>query len=270
MCIRDRSRPVLKVSEIINKSVGLWTDYWKLSPDQLAEINPKEVKRQSFIFDLIMLEERSLNLAYAAVEIYGRKFKQALLPRDPNFKKLAFDIFEPMIELHKEYLLTPIFWKLQSRGKFIDGVGKFYLQWCNAGRDLYLQYAEAMATVHEIIKWEKAHGTQFSQWLRSVDDSPEISRSKMYHDVVFFGGFFKALQNIPVTLSSILKCTDQSMEDFEYLKLAISEVESLNSLVDRTHGNAIDQRKVVRFSRQLIFGSGITSSTIGYVNIRCV
>lgn len=262
-----QSRPVLKVSEIINKSVGLWTDYWKLTPEELTEINPREVKRQSLFFDLIILEERSLNLANAAVEIYGSQFDPSLLPEDPNFKKLAFDIFEPMVELHKEYLLTPLFWKLKSRGKFIDGVGKFYLQWCNSARELYVQYAESMATVHEIISWEKAHKTRFSLWLKDIDNSPEISRSKLYHDVIFFGGFFKALQNIPVTLSSILKCTDQSMEDYEYLKLAIADIKALNATVDTVHGNAIDHRRVVRFARQLVLGSGSNSSTVGYVNI---
>ncbi|SCU98590.1 LADA_0H14114g1_1 [Lachancea dasiensis] len=262
-----QSRPVLKLSEIINKSVGLWSEYWKLSPEELSEINPREVSRQSFIFDLIILEERSLNLAHAAIEIYGRRFDPSLLPNDPNFKKLAFDLFEPMIDLHKELLLTPIFWKLSSQGKFIDGVGKIYLQWCNAAKDLYIQYAESMATVHEVINWEKEQGTVFAQWLKKIDDSPEIFRSKLYHDVIFFGGFFKALQNIPVTLNSILKSSDPSMEDYEYLKLAIREVEKLNATVDRVHGAAVDQRRVIRFARQLSLSSGSNSSTVGYVNI---
>ncbi|SCU90384.1 LAME_0E08306g1_1 [Lachancea meyersii CBS 8951] len=261
------SRPILKLSEIINKSVGLWSDYWNLSSEELSELNPREVNRQSFIFDLIILEQRSLNLAHAAVEIYGKRYDPVMLPHDPNFKKLAFNIFEPMIELHKEFLLTPIFWKLNSQGKFIDGVGKIYLQWCNASWDLYLQYAESMATVHDVIKWEKEHNSPFSQWLKKVDESPEISRSKLYHDVVFFGGFFKALQNIPVTLNSILKSTDQSMEDYEYLLLAIKEIEKLNAAVDRAHGAAIDQRKAIRLSRQLVLSTARNSSTIGYVNI---
>lgn len=260
-------RPNLKLSEIINKSVGVWTDYWKLTADELSEISPREVKRQSFIFDLILLEERSLNLANAATEIYGKKFHASFLPQDPNFSQLAFDPFVPLIELHKEYLLSPIFGKLKTRGKFIDGVGKIYLKWCNEAREAYLHYAESMATVHEIINWEKMHNTKFAQWLKEIDNSPEITRSKLYHDVIFFGGFFKSLQNMPVTLNSILKCTDQSMEDYEYLKMAISDIENLNAVVDQVHGIAVDQRKVVRFSRQLIVGNRSNSSTISYVNI---
>ncbi|SCU97672.1 LAFA_0G12618g1_1 [Lachancea sp. 'fantastica'] len=262
-----QSRPALKLSEIINKSVGLWSDYWKLSSEELAELNPREVSRQSFIFDLIILEQRSLNLAHAAVEIYGKRFNKSLLQQEPNFSKLAFDCFEPMIELHKEYLLSPIFWKLKSQGKFIDGVGKIYLQWCNAAWDLYVKYAESMAIVHDVIKWEKSHDTAFSLWLKKVDESSEISRSKLYHDVVFFGGFFKSLQNIPITLNSILKCTDKSMEDYEYLVLAIKEIVRLNATVDKIHGIAVDQRKLVRLSKQLAVGTGRNSSTIGYINI---
>lgn len=259
------SRSELKLSEIINKSVGVWTEYWKLSPEELAEINLREVKRQSFIFDLIILEERSLNLANAAIEIYGSNFDPSLLPNNPNFASMAFDIFIPLIELHKEFLLEPMFWKLKTKGKFIDGVGKIYLKWCNEAKKIYFQYTESMAGVHEIIMWEKAHSTKFAYWLKQLDNSPEIARSKLYHDVVFFGGFFKSLQNIPVTLRSIWKNTDPSIDDYEYLKMAINEIENLNILVDRIHGAASDNRKIVRFSKQLV--SSNSNNTIGYINI---
>ncbi|CAI1607362.1 hypothetical protein SEUBUCD646_0L04640 [Saccharomyces eubayanus] len=259
-------RKEIKISEIINKSVGLWTEYWHLTPEDLAEINPREVQRQSFIFDLIILEERSLNMATAAVEIYGKRFDTTLLPDEPEFKSLAFDIFEPLIQLHTEFLLTPIFWKLKTRGKFIDGIGKIYSKWCAEAKDIYLDYAKAMATVHEIITWEKKNKTRFVAWLKNIDNSVEITRSKMYHDVIFFGGFFKSLQNMPVTLRSILKNTDPSMEDYEYLKIVIKDVENLNFEVNQVHGLAIDHRKLVRFSKQLVLSTN-SSNAASYVNV---
>ena len=260
-------RSEIKISEFINKSVGLWTDYWKLTADEIAEINPREVKRQSFIFDLIVLEERSLNLANAAVEIYGASFDPALLPYEPNFKAMAYDIFVPLIELHKDFLLSPILWKLKIKGKFIDGVGKIYLKWANEAKTVYVKYAQNMAAVHEIINWEKENNTRFAAWLKEIDESSAITRSKLYHDVIFFGGFFKSLQNMPVTLRSILKCTDPSMDDYEYLKLAIQEIEELSRLVDKTHGDAIDRRKIIRLARQLII-TFKTGNTVNYLNIQ--
>lgn len=260
-------RQEMKLSEIINKSVGVWTDYWKLSPEEIADINPREVQRQSFIFDLIILEEKSLNMANAAVEIYGKRYDPNLLPNEPNFAACAFDIFQPLIHLHKEYLLSPILWKLKTRGKFIDGIGKIYLKWCNEAHEIYLNYAVAMAKVHDIITWEKQHHTKFAEWLRSIDDSPEISRSKMYHDVIFFGGFFKSLQNLPITLNSILKNTEPSAEDYAYLQLLIEQVENLSADVDRVHGDAIDRQKLSRFSEQLVFRNSGGSNTVGYVNL---
>lgn len=259
-------RQKIKLSQIINTSVGLWTDYWKLTSQELQEINPREVQRQSFIFDLIILEERSLNMANAAIEIYGQRYHSDLLPDEPDFEKLAFDVFRPLIELHKEYLLTPIFWKLKTKGKFIDAIGKTYLTWCHEAKNIYLNYATSMAIVHDIIAWEKQHHTKFASWLKEIDNSPEISRSKMYHDVIFFGGFFKSLQNLPVTLNSVLKNTDPTSEDYEYLKLAITEIEHLSAAVDKAHGASSDHRKLMRFSRQLVFHSS-TNTTVGYVNL---
>lgn len=261
------ARPEIKLSDFINKSVGLWTDYWKLTPEEISEINPREVQKQSFIFDLIILEERSMNMANAAVEIYGVRFDPNLLLDEPEFAALAFDVFHPLIQLHKEYLLSPIFWKLKTKGKFIDGVGKIYLKWCNEAREPYFRYATAMATVHEVITWEKQHNTKFAQWLREIDNSPEVTRSKMYHDVIFFGGFFKSLQNLPITLNSILKNTEPSIEDYEYLKLVIAEVENLSAEVDRVHGRAIDHRSLVRFSKQLVIRNSGTGTSSSYVNV---
>ncbi|QLG73121.1 hypothetical protein HG535_0E02050 [Zygotorulaspora mrakii] len=263
----SENRQEIKLSELIDKSVGVWADYWKLTPEEIADINPREVQRQSFIFDLIILEERSLNMANAAVEIYGKRYDPELLPNEPDFAKNAFDIFEPMIHLHKEYLLSPILWKLKTRGKFIDGIGKIYLKWCNEAHDLYLNYACSMAKVHDIITWEKRHNTRFAQWLRDVDNSPEISRSKMYHDVIFFGGFFKSLQNLPITLNSILKNTERSSEDYAYLELLIAQIENLSVEVDRAHGDAVDKQKLMRFSEQLVFRNSGGSNTVGYVNL---
>lgn len=257
-------RQEIKLSELINKSVGLWTEYWKITPEEIAEINPKEVQKQSFIFDLIVLEERSLNIGNAATQIYGREFDSWLLPDEPNFASLAFDIFQPLIQIHKDYVLSPIFWKIKTRGKFIDGIGKIYLKWCHEAREAYLRYAVAMATVHEVISWEKQNSTPFALWLIAIDNTPEITRSKLYHDVIFFGGFFKTLQNLPITLSSILKNTDPSVEDYEYLTMAIADVEKLNSDVDKLHGDAVDKRRLVRFSRQLILGS---NGILAYANV---
>lgn len=205
-------------------------------------------------------------MATAAVEIYGKRFDRSLLPDEPEFKSLAFDIFEPLIQLHTEFLLTPIFWKLKTRGKFIDGIGKIYSKWCGEAKDIYLNYAKAMATVHEIIMWEKKNNTKFVSWLKEIDNSVEITRSKMYHDVIFFGGFFKSLQNMPVTLRSILKNTDPSVEDYEYLKIVIRDVERLNFEVNQVHGLAIDHRKLVRFSKQLVLSTN-SSNAASYVNI---
>lgn len=71
---------------------------------------------------------------------------------------------------------------------------------------------------------------------------------------------------MPVTLRSILKNTDPSMEDYEYLKIVIKEVEKLNFEVNQVHGLAIDHRKLVRFSKQLVLSTNSSNAT-SYVNV---
>lgn len=236
-----------------NGTIGVWSEYWNLTEQDLINIPPLELKKQSFIFDLIILEERSINLANAATHIYGKNFQKQLLPNDLNFEENAFQIFDKMANLHKIYILDPLYAKLQTEGKFINSIGEVYLRWVSKATKIYLEYAECMGSVCEIINWEKAQPVSaFRDWIIQIEDTPEIKMSKLYHDVIFFGGFFKSLQNLPITLHSILKCTPEDHEDFEFIKIAYEEIIALNSAVDKLLGASLDRAHILRISRQLI------------------
>ena len=172
-----------------------------------------------------------------------------------------------MINLHTDLLLNPINWEIKTEGTFICNIGRLYLKWCHKAHDSYIKSAKAMATVHEIIKYEKKKGGKFAKWLKKIDNSPEITRSKLYYNVIFFGGFFKSLQYLPITLKSISKNTDVSDEDYEYILLAIKEVEKLHERVDMVYGEALEHRNLIRFSRKLMFDSRMRRNTTGYSNL---
>ena len=179
-------RDIVPYSNIINKSIGVRADYWNLTEEDLENIIPKDVQKQSFIFDLVILEERSLNMTYPTLEIYGKQQEPSLLPEEPNFANLAFDTFIPVINLHTDLLLNPINWEIKTEGTFICNIGRLYLKWCHKAHDSYINSAKAMVTVHEIIKYEKKKGGKFAKWLKKIDNSPEITRSKLYYNVIFF------------------------------------------------------------------------------------
>lgn len=75
------------------------------------------------------------------------------------------------------------------------------------------------------------------------------------------------MQYLPITLKSISKNTDVSDEDYEYILLAIKEVEKLNEQVDMVYGEALEHRNLIRFSRKLMFDSRMRQNTTGYSNL---
>lgn len=247
----SKQSPKLKNNN--NGTIGVWSEYWNLSEEEIKNISPLELKKQSFIFDLIILEERSINLANAATEIYQKKFYKQLLPNDLNFEENAFQIFGKMANLHKIYILEPLYEKLHTDGKFIKSIGEIYLRWVSNATKLYLEYAECMGSVSEILNWEKSQPeSKFRDWIEEVESTPEIKMSKLYHDVIFFGGFFKSLQNLPITLTSILKCISEDNEDYEFIKIALEEIIALNAAVDKLLGDSLDRAHILRINRQLI------------------
>lgn len=243
-----------------NKSgtIGVWSEYWNLTNEEISKISPLELKKQSFIFDLIILEERCINLANAATQIYGKKFYSSLLPQDPNFEDKAFDIFAKMATLHKAYILDPLYEKLNTEGKFINTVGEIYLRWVSNATKLYFEYTECMGYVNEVFEWEKNQPTSnFKNWIQEIEESPEIKMSKLYHDVIFLGGFFKSLQNLPLTLSSILKCITPDHDDYEFITIALEEIKALSNAVDKLLGVTSDRARVLRINRQLVMNKNI-------------
>ncbi|CAI8500231.1 unnamed protein product [Hanseniaspora opuntiae] len=241
-----------------NGTIGVWSEYWNLTNEEIQSIPPLELKKQSFIFDLIILEERSINLANAATEIYGKQFYSSLLPKDPNFEDKAFGIFAKMANLHKAYILDPLYEKLNNDGKFINTVGEIYLRWVSNASKLYFEYTECMGYVNEVFEWEKAQpSSSFKKWIQEIEETPEIKMSKLYHDVIFLGGFFKSLQNLPLTLSSILKCITPEHDDYEFITIALEEIRALSNAVDKLLGITSDRCRILRINRQLVMNKHI-------------
>lgn len=252
--------PQAPPEESINGKLGEWISYWNITSQDLLELDSNEVKKQSHIFELIRQQQNIIKLGEIQVKIYGQSFKNTkpqLLPDISRFYNDAFNSVKPLIEIHKKHLLEPLIHKLNTQGKFISGIGEIFLNWSKLCTVQYLKYTEQMASVRELIKYEKSKNSRFSQWLVELDSNPSVMSSALDHNRIFFSGFSGHTQSLALVLDSVLKRTKESDEDHHCLNLAIEAVANLNKKINETQGLVLESRELKILSRQLVWRNNI-------------
>jgi hypothetical protein len=245
--------------------IGEWVSYWNLSAQDLQELDNDEVKKQSHIFELIRQQQNIINLGEIQVKIYGQSFKTTtpqLLPDVSKFYNDAFNSVKPLVELHRKHLLEPLIHKLNTQGKYLSGIGEIFLNFSKICAVQYMKYTEQMASVRELIKFEKARNSRFNQWLLSIDSHPQVTASSLDHNRVFFSGFTGHTQSLSLVLDSVFKKTKESDEDHHFLRLAIEAIGNLNRKIDETQGIALESRELRILSNQLIWKSNLLETDL--------
>ncbi|CCH45745.1 Rho1 guanine nucleotide exchange factor 3 [Wickerhamomyces ciferrii] len=252
--------PLVPSKESNQSTLGEWTVYWNLTLQELKEIDEMEVKKQSHIFELIRQQQNIIKLGEIQIKQYGDSFKShkpQLLPNITKFYNDAFNSVKPLIEIHKKHLLEPLLNKLNSQGKFINNIGEIFLNWTQLATVPYLKYTEKLATVRELIKFEKKNNTQFAKWLYSIDSNPIVSQASLDHNRIFFSGFIGHTQLLSLALNSVWKKTKTSEFDYKILQNAIGEINKLNRKIDEMQDSALQNRHLKLLSNRLTWKTNV-------------
>lgn len=242
--------------------LGEWAEFWKLTLPDLQEIESNEIKKQSHIFELIRQQQSIIRLGEIQIKVYGESFKNhspQLLPDVKKFYNDAFNSVKPLIEIHKKYLLIPLLNKIETQGKFITGIGEIFLNWCSIATIPYLKYTEKLASVRELIKFEKSKSNSiFVDWLVSIDsNSKEVISNSLDHNRIFFSGFIGHTQLLSLALNSVLKRLSPSDLDYKLLNEAIKKVDQLNKQIDEMQEVSLQHRHLKVLSNQLTWKSNV-------------
>ncbi|KAH3675146.1 hypothetical protein WICMUC_002802 [Wickerhamomyces mucosus] len=252
--------PITFKIEPPNVKLTDWTSFWNIKEQDSSEISEMEVKKQSYIFDLIKQQQNIIKLGEIQIKEYGQSFKAAqpqLLPDVSKFYNDAFSSVKPLVDLHRKHLLGPLLDKFNSQGKFISGIGEIFLSWINLATIPYLKYTENLANVRELIRYEKSRNSRFAQWIKEIDQSEPVLESSLDHDRIFFSGFIGHTQLLSLALSSVQKNTRKNDLDFNLLMTVIDEINKLNRKIDETQEVSLQYRNMKLLSSSLYWKSSI-------------
>lgn len=257
--------PTIPAQESGVNKLGEWTTYWNITEQDLVEMDEAEVKKQSHIFELIRQQQNIINLGELQIKEYGQSFKNEtpqLLPDVNKFYNDAFNSVKPLIDIHRKFLLEPLLNKINTQGKFITNIGELFLAWATAATVPYLQYTEKLATVRELIKFEKSRHSRFAEWLYRIDQRPSVTQSSLDHNRIFFSGFIGHTQLLSLALSSVYKRTKETDIDHVLLKRAIDEINKLNRKIDEMQDSALQNRHLRLLSGRLTWKNNVLANDL--------
>lgn len=257
--------PTVPPKESSSGKLGEWISYWNINEQDLKELDDNEVKKQSHIFELIRQQQNIIHLGEIQVKIYGQSFKTTtpqLLPDISKFYNDAFNSVKPLIELHRKHLLEPLINKLNSQGQYITGVGEIFLKWSQICTVPYIKYTEKLASVRELIKFEKARDSRFAQWLYQLDQTGDVLKASLDHNRIFFSGFIGHTQLLSLALQSVHRRTLETDEDFELLSDAVVAINKLNRKIDEKQDSALQSRHLKVLAKQLVWKSNVLETDL--------
>ncbi|CAM9016420.1 hypothetical protein WICANDRAFT_76879 [Wickerhamomyces anomalus NRRL Y-366-8] len=257
--------PTVPAKESGVAKLGEWTSYWNITEQDLVEMDESEVKKQSHIFELIRQQQNIINLGEIQIREYGQSFKNAnpqLLPDVSKFYNDAFNSVKPLIDIHKKHLLEPLLHRINTQGKFITNIGELFLNWATAATVPYLKYTEKLATVRELIKFEKNRQSRFAEWLYKVDQNPKVMEASLDHNRIFFSGFIGHTQLLSLALNSVYKKTRENDMDHVLLKNAIDEINKLNRKIDEMQDSALQNRHLRLLAGRLTWKNNVLANDL--------
>lgn len=267
--------PTIPAQESGMNRLGEWSSYWNITGQDLTEMDDAEVQKQSYIFDLIRQQQNIINLGEIQIREYGQSFKNTtpqLLPDVTKFYNDAFNSVKPLIDIHKKHLLEPLLNKINTQGKFITNIGELFLTWATAATVPYLKYTEKLATVRELIKFEKSRQSRFADWLYKIDQNSKVVEASLDHNRIFFSGFIGHTQLLSLALSSVHKRIKETDIDHLLLKNAIDEINKLNRKIDEMQDSTLQNRHLRLLAGRLTWKSNVlaTDLKLGEPNRRLI
>ncbi|KAK9470866.1 CNH domain-containing protein [Dipodascopsis tothii] len=209
----------------------------------LASLEPREIKRQCVIHELISLEELFIADLKVFLAVYRDPLLNAESPIIPNqeaFVKVVFDAIPEIIEVNSKYLLKGLKEKQQA-GPLIAGISDVFLEWVRPALKPYLKYHATLRRATELIKEQKAKSVLFKTYVASCDKNPRTGRQSLDH---YLNRVTPRLLRYRLLLETMQKYTPETSQESKLLRRSLTEA---TALVEQCNAKFVESEKDVMF-----------------------
>lgn len=246
-----------------------WAAHWKLTAQDLKNIDPNVSKRQSLLFDLFRFEQTFIQRARLFVEVVGPKFvmvaKSLLKASDivliNNFEDDVLKPAQELVEIHEKVLFERLLKILISDGRFINRIveiGELYFEWANEAQTPLLRYMSTVPMI-EFLLSDPSLKDWIDQKVSSLDRAKQL---KVNGHLLFLSTFNSRYQSLPLQLSDIRKLFDPQEPEYVSLTKAIDRLKRLGVKVNHMKVHADNIHALKRIHKQVVWKHNIRQPNI--------
>lgn len=206
-----------------------WNEFFKLTTEQIAAADKKEVLRQNNLHEIIMSEDRFMAQLDVLRIIYRDDLQTWQPPiigstKLPRFIQQVFGRVEAVKKANMDHLLAQLKYRQQEQGPWIVGFSDIFREWIRRARRVYLDYASGYPTAIFLVRKEADRNILFRQFLEQAQANKLSDR--LGWDTYLFAPL-KRLQQYTLLLREVHKHTYVSNEEKANLLVAIEEVNAV-------------------------------------------
>lgn len=229
------------------RKVEDWATFYKLSKENIENVNRREVERQNILHEVVTTEDLFMDQLNVIRMLYRDELAKWQPPILNPKKKDGFlnDVFgkaDAIKQVNEDHLLAQLKYRQQEQGPWIIGFSDIFREWIRKAKNAYIEYAANFPNATFLIRQESERNILFRQFL---DQTRDNERSKRLGWDTYLKAPITRLQRYGLLLSTVYKHMAQDSEEKTNLAAAIEEIKTVTLECD---GKVADMAKSVSLS----------------------
>lgn len=240
------SLPVEKKSED-------WATFYKLTKEDVATHDKKEIERQNVLHEVVTSEDLYISQLDVLRVLYRDRLAAAqppILPQKklPTFLRDVFGGVDKVKKVNQDYLLGQLKYRQTEQGPWIVGFSDIFREWIRKARPVYVEYASNFPRADYLVRREMERNIHFKQFLEQAREDKRSNR-------LGWDSYLKApitrLQRYSLLLSTVQKNMVKESEEKNNLAFALDEIRAATFECDSKFAEMTKKMQLIEMQTKL-------------------
>jgi hypothetical protein len=235
-----------------------WPTFFKVTKEQIDGADPREVRRQFNLHEIVMGEDKYMDRLNVLRILYRDQLQSWQPPiiapnKLPRFTAQVFGKVEAIKKANEDHLLAQLKYRQQEQGPWIVGFSDIFREWIRKAKQVYMDYASGYPQANFMVRREAERNVLFRQFLEQARDN-KLSERLDWNTYLFAP--IKRLQQYTLLLREVHKHSNDG-EEKSNLATAIDEINVVTMECDAKVAEMQKKVEMTELSNKLYLRPGM-------------
>ncbi|KAL2426441.1 Rho1 guanine nucleotide exchange factor 3 [Exophiala dermatitidis] len=251
-CMRTLKKVDLDSLPVEKKSED-WATFYKLTKEDIAGHDKKEIERQNVLHEIVTSEDLYISQLDVLRVLYRDRLAAAQPPiippkKLPTFLREVFGGVDKVKKVNQDYLLGQLKYRQSEQGPWIAGFSDIFREWIRKARSVYVEYASNFPRADYLMRREAERNVHFKLFL---DQAREDKRSNRLGWDNYLKAPITRLQRYSLLLSTVQKNMLKESEEKNNLAYALDEIRAATFECDSKFAEMTKKMQLVEMQTKL-------------------